>query len=140
MKYIKTYEQNNIDINYYLFNNNTKLNLSDLKLTELPELPKDIIHLDCDNNNLTELPELPETLESFYCDINNLTMLPELPDTLEHLYCEDNNINELPKLTKGLEILYCFNNNLPYDNIFGYWEWFKEEHPDLWAAKQMGLY
>ena len=70
----------------------------------------------------------------------NLTELPELPNSLERLYCYNNNLTELPELPNSLKELSCGNNNLPYNDLDGYWKWFKEEHPDLWAAKQMGLY
>ena len=100
MKYIKTYEQKNFDINKYLSKDGKTLNLNDLDLTELPELPKGLKLLSCRKNNLYELPELP--------------------GTLKYLNCE--------------------GNDLPYKNLEGYWEWFWKENPDLWAAKQMGLY
>ena len=140
MKHLKTYEQNNFNINDYLSKDGKTLFLDNLKLTELPELPNSLKGLYCYNNKLTELPELPNSLKGLYCFNNNLTELPELPNSLEILYCYNNNLTELPELPNSLEYLYCFNNNLPYNDLDGYWEWYKEEHPDLWAAKQMGLY
>ena len=158
MKYIKTYEQNNFDINKYLYDNildlsnlNLAINLPEIPnhikeiycynniFSKLPKLPDGLIYLSCWNNKLSELPELPSSLKELYCSNNKLTELPELPN-LERLDCYDNNFTKLPELPNSLEILYCENNNLPYDDLDGYWEWYKEEHPDLWAAKQMGLY
>jgi len=46
----------------------------------------------------------------------------------------------LPELPKGLKALYCDTNQLPYNNLDGYWEWWKKENPDLYNANKMGLY
>ena len=47
MKHLKTYEQNNFDINKYLSKDGKTINTWNLNLTELPELPKGLIELDC---------------------------------------------------------------------------------------------
>ena len=75
MKYIKLFENYNAD--------KAELNVSDQKLTKLPELPDNLKELFCYVNKLTILPELPATLETLYCYNNNLTMLPELSDNLK---------------------------------------------------------
>ena len=141
MKHLKTYEENNFDINDYLSDNGKKISLPyNVKVTRLPELPEKMEELDCSNSNLTELPKLPKSLLYLDCGYNELSELPELPKGLVRLICFFNDLSELPELPDSLEYLYCENNNLPYTNLDGYWEWYKEEHPDLWAAKQMGLY
>ena len=116
------------------------LDLTYLTVIELPELPNDIIKLYCYNNKLTKLPELPDSLKVISCGNNKLTKFPKLPKGLEQLYCFVNKLTELPELPESLFHLSCWNNNLPYIDLNGYWKWYKEEHPDLWAAKQMGLY
>jgi len=46
----------------------------------LPELPKNLKHLYCYDNQLTSLPE---NLETLYCYKNQLTSLPALPKNLD---------------------------------------------------------
>jgi hypothetical protein len=60
------------------------LNLSNLGLTELPELPAGLTLLYCSNNQLTTLPDtLPAGLTTLYCFVNQLTTLPDtLPASL----------------------------------------------------------
>ncbi len=52
---------------------NGVLNVSNMGLTELPELPENLQDLNCINNQLTELPELPENLQKLSCSSNQLT-------------------------------------------------------------------
>jgi E3 ubiquitin-protein ligase SspH2 len=139
MKYLKRYNEQ-INIERYLSSGGKTLNLSYLNLTELPELPKGLEKLYCDNNNLNQLPELPEGLKYLFCNNNKLTHLPELPKGLKVLYCWNNKINELPELPEGLEYLNCSDNNLPYNNLEEYWEWFWKTYPELKAAKDLGLW
>ena len=118
MKYLKTYNENKL-IKDHLSVDGKTLNLNNLSLTELPELPKGLERLYCGNNQLTKLPELPPTLEYLYCYNNQLTELPELPPILKYLYCD--------------------NNQLPYDDLEGYWKWYWKENPDLHQANKMNL-
>ena len=83
MKHLKTYTENQL-IKDYLSDDGKILNLSDLDITELPELPQTLKILYCSNNQLTELPELPQTLEILNCYNNQLKELPELPKTIYH--------------------------------------------------------
>ena len=146
MKYLKTYNQINLEINEnqlikdHLNDTGEFLDIGGLNITELPELPETIKTLFCDRNKLTKLPELPKGLINLYCYNNNLTELPELPEGLELLDCEDNKLTELPELPKTLQILGCRNNKLPYTDIEGYWEWFYKKNPDLQQANKLGLY
>jgi len=148
MKYLKTYNRmiNEISVNenqlikQHLSSDGKSLNIGNLNLTELPELPEGLERLYCTNNQLTKLPKLPKGLERLYCDNNQLTELPELPKGLKYLYCGNNKLTKLPEIPKGLRELYCHDNQLPYDNLEKYWEWFWKENPDLHNAKKMGLY
>jgi len=137
MKYLKTYnEKNDVKIRS---NDGKTLDLSNLDLIELPELPKGLKYLYCEYNQLTKLPKLPEELVILYCHNNQLTKLPELPKGLKYLDCDGNKLTELPELPKGLKYLDCDGNKLPYDNLEEYWEWFWKENPDLYNANKMGL-
>jgi len=113
------------------------LNLSHLRLTELPDLPAGVTELWCSYNCLTMLPEtlpagltqlvcsnnqllsLPDTLPAglteLWCYNNQLTTLPEiLPAGLTTLSCGKNQLTTLPEiLPAGLTTLYCWGNNLP---------------------------
>jgi Leucine-rich repeat (LRR) protein len=104
MKYLKTYK---------LFEGVQKeMDVSNKKLTKLPELPNSLKSLYCDYNNLTKLPELPNSLEKLICHNNQLTKLPELPNSLKKIYCHYNNLTKLPELPNSLKKLYCHNNQL----------------------------
>ena len=113
------------------------LELTNLGLTELPELPAGLTLLYCNNNQLTTLPKImPAGLTKLWCDNNQLTTLPEtlpaalttlccnntrlttLPDTLPagltELWCENNQLTTLPEtLPAGLTELYCWENDFP---------------------------
>ena len=93
-----------------------KLDLSNLKLTELPKtLPRSLQRLLCNGNKLTELPDtLPESLQELWCGRNDLTRLPDtLPGSLQVLSCERNWLTELPdNLPGSLQSLDCRDNDL----------------------------
>jgi len=93
-------------------NVNKELDLSYMRLTSLPALPKNLQKLWCYNNQLTSLPDLPNTLEELGCSYNNLTSLPTLPNTLQILDCSYNNLTSLPTLPNTLQILDCSGNKL----------------------------
>ena len=83
---IKTYIRNG---------NKGSLNLSDLKLTVLPEILKDITvggNFFCFNNNLTSLINAPSSVgDDFDCSYNDLTSLAGAPKTVGGFFdCTDN--------------------------------------------------
>jgi Leucine-rich repeat (LRR) protein len=91
------------------------LDLSLLRLKELPELPAGLTELRCSYNCLTRLPDtLPAALTELNCENNQLTTLPEtLPAGLTHLYCDNNQLTTLPKIMPaGLTKLCCSYNQL----------------------------
>ena len=130
---IKTYIRNG---------NKGSLNLSDLKLTVLPEILKDITvggNFFCFNNNLTSLENCPKTVDgtfdcsrnkltslinapkyvdgTFYCHYNNLTSLKGLKETVinENFYCTDNKLTSLegaPKTVNGH--FFCYQNPVKF--------------------------
>ena len=58
------------------------------KLKELPELPDNIISINCGYTSLKKLPNLPKNLKSLYCaGCEKLIVLPELPSSLVFLDC-----------------------------------------------------
>lgn len=86
-----------------------ELNLENLGLTELPDIPLNCTDLKCSKNKLTKLPPLPNCV-ILECADNNLRSLPNLPKCVE-LYCGMNKLQELPSLP-NCEILDCFDNEL----------------------------
>jgi hypothetical protein len=88
------------------------LDLSHLKLTELPPLPKGLIKLYCDRNYLTFLPPLPDGLIELRCDSNRLTSLPELPSSLQEILCTGNKLTCLPSFPSSLITFICQFNKL----------------------------
>ncbi len=103
-------EANKIVQSWIEFNNpSSKLDLSYLKLTELPLIPSTCQKLYCHNNNLTFLPELPDC-KLLFCNSNQLTYLPSLPNC-QRLWCYDNLLTSLPSLP-NCTYLSCFNNKL----------------------------
>jgi hypothetical protein len=88
---------------------NAQLNLSDLGLEQLPDIPDSCRHLNCAYNNLKQLPNLPHYVQLF-CQGNKLTELPKL-DNCVCLNCSNNLLRQLPDLRHCRE-LYCSNNML----------------------------
>jgi len=92
-------------------NNEIILDLSYLKLNELPILPENIKHLYCNNNLLKNLNNLPKNLISLKCDNNLLININNLPNTLTDLHCHNNNIKTII-LPKNLKVLKCDENEI----------------------------
>jgi len=96
------------------------LDLSDLNLTKLPEILKDIsVGRDffCGTNNLTSLENCPKTVGgSFYCGHNKLTSLDGAPETVGgSFYCSFNNLTSLtgaPKFVGG--VFSCGFNEIKF--------------------------
>jgi Leucine-rich repeat (LRR) protein len=89
------------------------LNVAKFGLTELPELPRDLEWLACNDNNLTSLPALPAGLQRLECYNNKLTALPAvLPARLKQLECYNNKITVLPAIPKTVNMLCCSSNPL----------------------------
>ena len=91
---------------------NGELNLVQLNITTLPDLPSGLQKLYCSYAALTSLPELPSSLKVLWCTSMPLTSLPELPSGLEELYCRNTQLTTLPDLPSGLTKLDCSNTRL----------------------------
>ena len=99
------------------------LDLSDLNLTKLPEILKNIsVGRDffCGNNHLTTLENCPKTVGgSFYCGHNKLTSLDGAPEYVGgSFYCSFNNLKSLQcaHIIVGGDF-YCYDNELK--SLFG---------------------
>ncbi|EHL0351214.1 hypothetical protein DT313_001628 [Escherichia coli] len=89
-----------------------ELELANLMLTSLPELPAGLEKLDVSGNQLCSLPVLPTGLEELYVRRNLLDSLPVLPAGLKHLYLCKNHLCSLPVLPASLEKLDVSRNRL----------------------------
>ena len=83
------------------------LDLSDLNLTKLPEILKNIsVGRDffCGTNNLTSLENCPKTVGgSFYCGHNKLTSLEGAPKTVNgHFFCYQNPVKFTEKQVRAV--------------------------------------
>ena len=96
------------------------LDLSDLNLTKLPEILKNIsVGRDffCNTNNLTSLENCPKTVGgSFYCGHNKLTSLDGATEYVGgSFYCSFNNLKSLtgaPKFVGG--VFSCGFNEIKF--------------------------
>ncbi|URV18694.1 hypothetical protein NBY12_11635 [Escherichia coli] len=89
-----------------------ELELANLMLTSLPELPAGLEKLDVSGNQLCSLPVLPAGLEKLDVSGNQLCSLPVLPTGLEELYVRRNLLDSLPVLPDGLKKLDVSRNRL----------------------------
>ncbi|EMX1426785.1 hypothetical protein AAGH31_004428 [Escherichia coli] len=89
-----------------------ELELANLMLTSLPELPAGLEKLDVSGNQLCSLPVLPTGLEELDVRRNWLDSLPVLPAGLKHLYVCKNQLCSLPVLPASLEKLDVSRNQL----------------------------
>ncbi|HAU3361647.1 TPA: acetyltransferase [Salmonella enterica subsp. salamae] len=88
------------------------LDLSELNLSSLPDLPPLIKTLHVNDNHLSSLPDLPELLQILICSFNPLEQLPPLPYSLKELTCSACHLKNLPALPNALEELSCSWNSL----------------------------
>ena len=104
--------------NYIRNGNNGDLDLSNMKLTELPEILKNVdIKGDffCSTNKLTSLEGSPKTVGGdFYCSNNKLTSLEGSSKTVGgDFFCCDNNLTSLVGSPSSVGMNFvCRNNNL----------------------------
>ncbi|MDO2730615.1 hypothetical protein [Escherichia coli] len=88
-----------------------ELELANLMLTSLPELPAGLEKLDVSGNQLCSLPVLPAGLVMLDVSNNQLSGLPALPGYMRTLNVSNNQLTSLPdRLPSGLEMLnVCWN-------------------------------
>lgn len=89
------------------------LDLSNLGLIELPQLPDNIQWLIINNNPIHELTNIPSALKRLECKYTNIHELRDLPSTLQYLICVGcdklENIDNLPDTIRKLDLSYCSN-------------------------------
>lgn len=89
------------------------LDLSNLELEELPELPDNLIKLNCSRNRLTFFnTELPSELEYVDCSYNLMTAIPIMPINCRYIDCSHNRIETIPELPMVCEYFDCSHNRL----------------------------
>jgi len=108
-------------ISLYIRNGNKgDLDLSNLKLTVLPDILKDITvggNFYCGNNNLTSLEGAPKSVgASFACSNNKLTSLQCAHITVGgDFYCSFNKLTSLVGAPKSVgEDFICHSNNVKF--------------------------
>jgi len=121
-------------LNFKTFDSTETLNISNNKISEINELPQNLLDLNCSYNpklsfinlfpnclvslrcsfcNLEFLPPLPKTLKNCYVNNNKLTELPSFEKTqLIKLHCQDNYLTEIKILSQGIKIINCSNNKI----------------------------
>lgn len=88
------------------------LNIYNLNLSTLPELPPSLTKLICESTSISNITKLPDGLTFLDCSDNNLSTLPELPSGLKYLDCSNNNISILPEFPEDLTKFYCTSNSI----------------------------
>lgn len=104
-------------IKFYDKTNNAKkiLDLSNLNLNTLPQIPIKCEALYCFNNQLTKLQELPNCV-LLDCSFNRLTYLHDMPKCSK-LFCSYNNLSSLPNLPE-CTYLSCAGNKYLYTSPY----------------------
>lgn len=88
------------------------LNISNNMIERIDYLPENLIGLNCFNNDIVYIDYFPDSLKDINVSYNKLTELPELPEDLIDLNCSNNELYTLPNLPTNLETLECENNKL----------------------------
>ena len=85
-----------------IFNTDQLLDLSELNLSSLPELPARLEHLDISFNKLCSLEKCPPFLKTFIAVGNTISHLESLSESLTVIDISRNEISALPNLPKNL--------------------------------------
>ena len=99
---------------------NGDLDISDMGLTELPDLSNLIVkgYFNCRKNKLKNLQGAPaQVLNEFYCEKNELSTLKGLSAGIRSLHCSLNQLTSLKYMPDVIEDLYCDSNQL--NNFIG---------------------
>jgi hypothetical protein len=97
--------------------------LDDLELTEVPDLPENVLVLSLTGNKLKSLENLPKSLKVLDIESNNVgnnivLKIDHLPNTLESLKISNNNIQNLTHLPTSLTHLEAVNCGISYIRAF----------------------
>ena len=88
------------------------LDCSNNNLTQIDNLPLQLIYLNCSFNQIKKMDNLPSGIEKIICCNNKISILEYLPFSVNHLDCSNNNILLLDNLPLNLIYLSCNNNNI----------------------------
>jgi len=88
------------------------LNADNNLISNLVDLPLNLVSLSISKNKLASLPALPSGLKSLTASKNLLTSISLIPSSLEYLYLDSNKIAALPVLPVNLLYLDASSNNL----------------------------
>jgi hypothetical protein len=97
--------------------------LDDLDLTEVPDLPENVLVLSLAGNKLKSLENLPKSLKVLDLESNNIgnntvLKIDHLPNTLESLKISNNNIQNITNLPTSLTHLEAVNCSINYIRAF----------------------
>lgn len=76
--------------------------------------------LDISNRNLRELPDIPDNVVRLNCSGNYIRRIDKLPAGLKVLNCENNSLDSLDNLPTGIEVLRAGFNYLQKIDLSGY--------------------
>lgn len=101
------YEIKNIPNNIHSFD------IVNCFLKKMDDVPSSLEYMICDNNQLTKLPKLNHTnLIILSFKNNNIYQMPILPDSINELIFNKNQIMNIPHFPKSLKYLECSWNRL----------------------------
>jgi Leucine-rich repeat (LRR) protein len=89
------------------------LDISDIRLIEIPSIVKKFVNLkvlNLNNNNVSYINNLPDSIILLYCEHNNIQFLNKLPNSLLVIHCCRNRINNITNLPQHIENIHCSNN------------------------------
>ena len=99
-------------INDWIKNNNVNetLDLSNLNLKDIPNLPNNLKYLNINNNLIVNICNLPQSLLQLNCKFNRIKIIENLPTELLVLNCSNNLITKIINLPNKLNELNCNEN------------------------------
>jgi len=100
---------------------NVYYDISNKELTEMPDIPENVTHLNMSNNNIQYISnKLPPKLIELNCSNNKITLIDDLSNlsSLQTLKIGNNNLKCLPNLPNSIKNLIINNNNINKINKF----------------------
>jgi hypothetical protein len=88
---------------------NKELDLSELNLTELPNLPNTVKKLNCSYNPLKTLRNLPPNLRTLKCEGTALVRFENVPITLRYVNCSGSDLTSLDGLPDSIRYIIAHN-------------------------------
>jgi hypothetical protein len=88
------------------------LELNDLGLVNIPNLPKNVLNISLDGNKIEQIKNLPPNLISLSLDNNKIQQIKNLPPTLVKLSLNKNKIKTIMNLPENLKLLSIESNTI----------------------------